>query len=230
MDELPESALEFLALGPLVVDGDPVGHQGRHGGGPLVREHHGVAPFEDRGHEGGGRDDGRDGHVPVEEPELGRAAHEGVEVAADASDRQSGLGRGVLNGGEPFSGRLDDAQRGVRMVAGERLHRHDGVDAPAERDQGPTGGGIVGDGRRGPVGALQAHAAQVEAVAVGEFTQAVDVVAAEEVSLERRRREVAQIDKRCGRSLVVRHAGQQVQDAHSGVDSGVLPVARRARR
>ena len=75
-------------------------------------------------------------------------------------DGQPRHGRGVLDGGEALARRLDDAQRGVGMLRGEGLDRHDGVDAAAEGDQGPTGcrartrtagaGGASGPSRRRP--------------------------------------------------------------------------------
>ena len=43
--------------------------------------------FEDGRHQRGGADDGRDGHVPVEEPELGGAADEGVDGARRCASR-----------------------------------------------------------------------------------------------------------------------------------------------
>ena len=129
-----------------MVHGTPLGHHGGHGGRPLVGQHDGVACSEDGGHQCGGGDDGGDGHVPVEEAELGRAADEGIEVAVDARDRQAGHGGGVLNGGETVSGRLDHAQRGVGMVTGERRDGHDGVDAATERDERPPRPGVVGAG------------------------------------------------------------------------------------
>src|ERR1700722_3537744 len=38
-DEVAERLLKALALGPLVVHGEPFGHEGGHGGGPLVGQH-----------------------------------------------------------------------------------------------------------------------------------------------------------------------------------------------
>ena len=83
-DEVPERPLEFVALGPLVVHGDPLGHEGGHGGGPLVGEHHGIASLDDGRDQGGGGDDGGDRHVTVEEPgPPGPATDEGVDGALD---------------------------------------------------------------------------------------------------------------------------------------------------
>ena len=122
---------------------------------------------------------GGDGHVPVEEAELLRAPHEGIDLPGDAGDGQAGHRRRVLDGREAVAGWVDDAQRGIRVVRRDRLDGHDGVDAPAEGDQRPARFGVVGHGRRRRrVGAVDAQAAQVDAVAVGELGQTVHVVAA----------------------------------------------------
>ena len=68
-----EALLERGALGPLVVDGTAIVHERGHRGRPFVGEHHGVAPIEDGGDQGGRRDHRRDGHVAVEEAEFARA-------------------------------------------------------------------------------------------------------------------------------------------------------------
>ena len=52
--------------------------------------------------------------------------------------------------------------------------------------QGPPGAGLVGDGRDGiGIRALHPQAPQVEAVAIGELSEAVAVEAAKEVPLGR---------------------------------------------
>ena len=171
-DEVSEAALEVFTLGPLVVHGVAVVDDGGHGRRPLVGEDHGVPAFEDRGNGRGRGDHGGDGHVSVEEAELVRTAHEGIDLAGDAGDRQAGHGRRVLNGGEAVTGRRDDAQCRARVVRRERLHRHDGVDAPAEGDERPARVGVVGHGRSGyGLGPRHAESAQVEAVAVGELAR-----------------------------------------------------------
>ena len=86
-DEVAECLLEVGALGPLVVHGDPVGHEGGHGGGPLVGQHDGVATVEDGRHEAAAADDRGDGHVPVEEAELGGAPDQGVDGAQERLPR-----------------------------------------------------------------------------------------------------------------------------------------------
>ena len=89
------------------------------------------------------------GTCPLRKPELVRAADEGIDLAGDACDRQAGRRpprpqwrRSARPGG------AHDAQCGAPGGRRDRLHRHDGVDAAAERDQGPAGPGVVGHGRR----------------------------------------------------------------------------------
>ncbi len=112
------------------------------------------------------------------------------------------------------------------MIAGEGLHCHDGVDAAAEWDEGPTGFGIEGSRWRCRCRRTnQAQAPEVEAVAVGELAEAVDVVRPEELPLGRGRLQLTQVDDGGRGGLVVRHARQQIQDAYGGHHCGVLPVA-----
>ena len=85
-----EATLELLALGPLVVDRLPVGDQCGHRRGPLVGQHDGVAPLEHGGDDRRRRDDRGDGHVPVEEPQLIRAADERIDLPGDVRDGQPG--------------------------------------------------------------------------------------------------------------------------------------------
>ncbi len=61
----------------------------------------------------------------------------------------------------------------------------------------------------GGLGALDAQAGQVEAVPVGELAQAVQVELAQEGPLAAGQGQVAGVDDRRGRGLVVRDAGQQ---------------------
>ena len=77
-------------------------------------------------------------------------------VRKNACHGQPGDGRGVLNGGEALVGRLDHAQCGARVVRHQRRHRDDGVDATAERDEGPSRVGLVA-GRRGRVRIRSLH-------------------------------------------------------------------------
>ena len=147
-------------------------------------------------------------------------------VRSIARHRQTGHGGGVLNGGEAGARWRHDAQRGIGVIGRHRRDGHDGIDAAAERNQWPTGLGFVGDRRGGGrIGAFHPHAAQIEAVAVRELRQPVDVEGAQELPLHRRRRQQAQVEQGGGRRLVVGHAGQQVEEAHGGHHRGILPVA-----
>ena len=226
--ELGEAALELVALGPLVVHRVPVGYQRRGRRRPLVGEHDGVASFEHRGDDGGGRDDGGDRHMPVEEPQLDRAAHQWVDGAGDADHGQPGHRSRALNGGEGVVRWVDHAQRGAGVVGREGFDGDDGVDPAAEGDQRAARLGLVAHGRRGGgVGTSHLEAAQVDAVAVGELTEPVGVVLGQEGALGRSRGEIAEVDHRGGRRLVVRHARQQEQDAHGGLHGRVVPVPTR---
>ena len=169
------------------------------------------------------------GTCPLRNPSSAERRTRGSMVRTTRLDGQPGHCGGVLNGGEALS----------RAARRHRVRRRGGPPASdatvtmesmpaAERDEGPAGGGLEGDRRHGAgVRAFDAQSAQVEAIAVGELTQAVDVEAAEEVPLRHRRREVAQVDHGGGRGLVVRDAREQVEDAHGGHDCRVVPVAAR---
>ena len=133
-----------------MVHGRFSGDEGGDGGRPLVGEHDGIALLEHRGDHGDRRDDRGDRDVAVEETHLGRAAHQRIDPAPDAPDRQTRDGRRRLDGVEAVAVRMDDAERRVRVVADERLDGDDGVDAPTEGDQRATGRGVVGSDRSGP--------------------------------------------------------------------------------
>ncbi len=125
-DEVAEALLEHVALRPLVVDGVAVGaHERGDRRRPFVGQHHRVAAIEDRGDHGGRGDDGRDGHVPIEETQLVGAAHHRIDLAGDAPDREAGDRRRVLNGSEALAGRLDHAESGARLLGRQRRHRDD---------------------------------------------------------------------------------------------------------
>ena len=96
------------------------------------------------------------------------------------------------------------------MLGGQRVDGDDGVDAATEGDERTTRLGPVGEGRRRlGTGSFEDQAAEVQAVAIGELSQSLLVVAAEEVAFGRGRWQVAQVHASGGRGLVVRHAGQQ---------------------
>ena len=211
-----------------MVDRVPVGHQRGRGRRPFVGQHDRVAPFQDGGDHCRRRDDRGDGHVPVEEPQLPRATHEGIDLAGDVRHRQPGERRRVLYGGEAVPGRVDDAQRGARVVGGERRDGHDGVDPPAEGDERPPRLRFVRSGWRGlGLGSRHRDAAQVDVVAVRELGEAVHVVAGEERAFGRRGGQVAEVDHPGGRRLVVRDARDEEEDPHGRSDRRISPIGTR---
>ena len=231
-----EPGLERQALRPLVVDRAPPDVEVADRRRPLVRHHDGVAPVEHGGHHGDGRDDAGDRHVAVEEPELGRPQHLVVDGPLGPDDGQAGHGGRPLDGGEAVAGAGDDEQGGVGQRADE-LDRDDRVDAPAERDERALGrvrigadGGADAGPAVGDTGRLDAQVGEVEAVAVGELAEPVEVHVAQEVALGGAKGRRGQLDHRRRRRLVVRHAGEQEHPAGRGVDAPGRPTGRCRRR
>ena len=194
-----------------MVDGPAVDDQVADRGRPLVGHHHRVAPPEHRRHHGDGRDDPGDRDVPVEKAQLaGGPQHLGVERALGSDDGQPGHRGRALDGTEAVAPGVDDEQGAGREPAADRLDGDDRVDPAAEGDQGSGGGRVVDDHRVGPaVGSLDLQPGQVEAVAVGELAQALDVEGAQEGPFGGGGHRVAQVDDGRGRSLVVRDAEEQ---------------------
>ena len=79
-EHLAQGRLERGAFGVLVVDRLAPVLEGGDRRGPLVRHHHHVPVVEDGGEDGDGRDDPGHRHVPVAEPELGRAQQLRVDL------------------------------------------------------------------------------------------------------------------------------------------------------
>ena len=141
-------------------------------------------PFEHRGHDGGGRDDGGDRHVPVEEPQLVRAAHQGVDRARDAHDGQPGHRGRVLDGGEAVAGgwTTHSAAPGWSPARDSTVTMESMP--PPKGISGRPGAGLVGHGRsRRGIGTGHGDAAQVDAVAIGELAEPVHVVPGQEGAL-----------------------------------------------
>ena len=224
VDPLLEGTFELVALGPLMVHGATVDHEGGDRGRPLVGQHHRIVPVQHGLDDGDGGDDRGHRHVPVQEAQLPRTGDERIEGASDVDDREPGDGSGILDRREAVPGRVHDEERRVGVVRHQRVHGHDGVDAAAEGDEGAPGFRLVGSGPAGRrVRADQVQGVEVDLVAIGELAEAVHVEVGEEGALVRRRRMAAQVDGRGGRRLVVRHASDEEEEAQRAQDGLVVP-------
>ena len=187
---------------------------------PLVGHHYRVPAGEhgsqhrDRGQDPGHR------HVPVEEAELGRAEQLRIDLPLGAHHGQPGDRGRLLDGREPVGGPAHDEQCGVADPA-HVLRHHDRVDPAAERhqraaaDRGLFRLFLPGGSWIGTVG-LDAQGREVQGVAVGELAQALKVELAEEAQLGLGQRDLAQVNDRRCRSLVVGHTRQQEHQARGG--------------
>ena len=225
-----EVVFELIALGPLMVDRVAVDHQRGHGGRPFVGQDDGVAPVEHGRHNRRCRDDCGDRDVAVEEPELGRVSHLGIDPTPDVTHREAGQRRRVLDGGEALSGRVDHAQRGVGMVPRDGVDGDDGVDATAEGDEWTARHGVVRDGPAGAgVGSDHLEVLEAETVAVRELREPVHVVAAQEGALRHGRRVRTEVDHRRRRRLVIGDTGEEEEQTGGGGQSAGPPRRRRVR-
>ena len=165
------------------------------------------------------------GTWPFRKPIAARLADEGIDLPFDVSHGQSCDAGRVLNGDEAIAWWVHDTECSVGMVERECVDRDDGIDAAPEGDQRPTRSRCVR--RRGGVGqggADDAEPPEVDAVAEGEFGEAVDVVLGQERPLEGGGREVAEVDDGRCRGLVVRDAGHEVEETGGCPHGRVGPV------
>ena len=84
-----EVLFEGVALGVLVVDGPSVGRDRPERGRPLVGHDDGVVAEEDRRQDGDGREDAGHRDVTVQEAELGRGQHLGIDPPFGPHDREA---------------------------------------------------------------------------------------------------------------------------------------------
>ena len=220
-----ERGLEVGALGVLVVHRAALVLQRRDGRRPLVGHDDRVPVLEHRGeHRDRGQDPGHR-HVPVEEAQFGRAQQLRVDLPLGPHHRQPGDRGRLLDRREPVGRPAHHEQRGVGQPP-DPLHDHDRVDPAAERDEGSLWCRwllLAGSLGVGPV-CLDAQRGQVQGVAVGELTEALEVELAQEGQLGVGQRGRTQVDDRRRRGLVVGHAREQEHQPRGGPGRVGMPA------
>jgi len=153
--------------------------------------------------------------VPVQEPRT-PVEHLGVERPLGAHHRQARHRQGPLDGIEVVTPAAHDEQGGAGVVPADLLGGDDRVDPAAEGHEGGTTGRLELDGVRLGERSLEGEPAQVDAVAVGELAEAVEIEGAQPVSFGRGGGCCPEIDDRRGGGLVVRDARRQKDEPCRG--------------